>query len=424
MRRCLTAMAALVAATLPGFAQDLAIVNARVFTANDLVTVENATVIVRGGRIEAVGEALSVPDDLDALDAQGRWLTPGLMNGATQIGLVEMGSVGAASDTRHEHAPFGPNLDVSYAINANSTVIPLARSDGLTMAATIPEQSGEAPFAGLPAVLRFSASSDIVARPRAGVAILAGGTTDGSRAAHWTLVRRALDMASEERRDRRGPDAHGTDDKHEFMRGVLDRDIPLVISANRESDLRQAIALADDYAIRIIIVGAAEGWRVAGDLAARDISVVINPILNLPESFDMIGATNTNARDLALAGVPIAFMSFSIHTTYNAGLGIRESAGTGVAHGLPWRDAMIGLTRTPAEMWGLGDTYGQLAPGFVADMVLWDGDPLEPSTQATQVWINGEPADLTTRQDLLAARYIARLKKSTNPPANLKSESP
>ncbi|MEQ9315021.1 MAG: hypothetical protein RLN72_04160, partial [Henriciella sp.] len=408
MRRCLIAMAVLAAAALPAFAQDLAIVNARVFTANDPITLENATVIVRDGRIEAVGEALPVPDDLDALDAQGQWLTPGLMNGATQIGLVEMGSVGAAKDSRDEHAPIGPNLDVSYAINANSTVIPLARADGLTMAAIVPEQSGESPFAGLPAVIRLSPGGDIVAKPRAGVAVIAGGTTDGSRAAHWTLVRRALDMAGEERRDRRGSGAHGTDDKHEFMRRVLDRDIPLVISANRESDLRQAIALADDYGIRIIIIGAAEAWRAASDLAARDISVVINPILNLPESFDMIGAKNTNARDIALAGVPIAFMSFSIHTTYNAGLGIREAAGTGVAHGLPWRDAMIGLTRTPAEMWGVGDTYGQLAPGFVADMVLWDGDPLEPSTQATHVWIDGAPADLTTRQDLLAARYIAR----------------
>lgn len=421
MRRCLFAMAVLVAAALPAFAQDFAIVNANVFTANDPAALENATVIVRGGRIEAVGETLAVPDDLDALNAQGQWLTPGLMNGATQIGLIEMGSVGAASDTRHEHGPFGPNLDVSYAINANSTVIPLARSDGLTMAAIIPEQSGEAPFTGLPAVIRFAAGADIVARPRAGVSVMVGGTTDGSRAAHWTLVRRALDMAREERRDRRGPGAHWADDQHEFMRRVLDGDIPLVISANRESDLRQAIALANDYAIRIIIVGAAEGWRVADDLASRDISVVINPILNLPESFDMIGARNTNARDLALAGVPIAFMSFSIHTTYNAGLGIRDAAGTGVAHGLPWRDAMIGLTRAPAEMWGLGSTHGQLAPGFAADMVLWDGDPLEPSTQATHVWIDGEPVDLTTRQDLLAARYIARL-KNVHPSASQPEE--
>ena len=153
-------------------------------------------------------------------------------------------------------------------------------------------------------------------------------------------------------------------------------------------------------------------------MCIRDsIPVVLDPTLNLPASFDAMGARLDNAALLHAAGVRVAFSVSSFFRTYNAGSGMRLGAGLAVANGLPWIEGLRSMTTTPASIFGLADHYGSVRPGLDADLVVWDGDPLEPSTSAVRVWVRGiEVAVEDTRQHALAERY-SPLRKSDVPPA-------
>ena len=186
---------------------------------------------------------------------------------------------------------------------------------------------------------------------------------------------------------------------------MIKGEIPLAIQTNRETDIREAIRLGTDFGIRIVVVEGAEAWRAADALAAARIPVVLDPLVNLPDSFDELGARQDNAAILHRAGVRVAFglVGGKIHSNYNAGMALREGAGTAVAHGLPYVEGLRAVTTNPQAIWGAGG--GTLTPGADADVVVWDGDPLEPSSNAMAVIIEGRQASNRSRQDLLAERY-------------------
>jgi imidazolonepropionase-like amidohydrolase len=156
-----------------------------------------------------------------------------------------------------------------------------------------------------------------------------------------------------------------------------------------------------------VIAGAAEAWVVAEELARENVPVLLDALDNLPYSFDSIGSRLDNAALLHAAGVRIAFTQFG--ESHNARK-IRQLAGNAVAHGLPKDVALAGLTTRPAEIFGLTDR-GRIAPGQVADLVLWNGDPLEVTTLAEHVWIGGSAIEMRSRQSELRDRYLKRLMK-------------
>jgi imidazolonepropionase-like amidohydrolase len=204
----------------------------------------------------------------------------------------------------------------------------------------------------------------------------------------------------------------------EALQPVVAGRMPLAIVADRESDIRQAIALHDDTKLPIMIYGGAEAWRVAKDLAARRIPVAIDPTLNLPSSFDAMGARIDNAARLHAAGVPVAFSVSAFHRSYNSGNAMRLGAGLAVANGLPWIEGLRAMTTTPAAMFGLSERYGRVRPGYDADLVVWDGDPLEPSSTALQVWVRGVEVSLEdSRQRELARRNAPDAQRSDVPAA-------
>lgn len=228
------------------------------------------------------------------------------------------------------------------------------------------------------------------------------------------LLRRALTAAQ----GNNGPSASRLDrEDRTALLPVLERKIPLVLIVHRESDLRQAVAIADDYKVRVVVVGAEEAWRIADLLASRKIPVVLDPYADAPHTFDMIGARLDNAAILDRAGVPISFMGTFVDVTYNAGTSIREGAGIAVAYGLPWNEALKALTLNPAMTWGISDHYGSLEPGKDADVVLWDGDPLQPGNAPVAVWVRGKQVSLETRQTDLERRYSPVNMGSPIPPA-------
>jgi imidazolonepropionase-like amidohydrolase len=192
----------------------------------------------------------------------------------------------------------------------------------------------------------------------------------------------------------------------EALQPVVAGRMPLAIYADRESDIRQLIRLHDDTKLPVILYSGVQAWRVADELASRHIPVALDPVINLPLTFDALGARLDNAARLQRAGVQIAFCLGAFHRSANAGSESRVGAGLAVANGLPWIEALRALTSTPASMYGLSNRYGTVAPGRDADIVVWDGDPFEPSTSAVHVWVRGvEVTPVDTRQRELARRY-------------------
>ena len=185
---------------------------------------------------------------------------------------------------------------------------------------------------------------------------------------------------------------------------------PLVIQADRVSDLREAIALARDEKVRVVILGGAEAWSVAAELAAARIPVILDPQADMPQTFDQIGARYDNAALLARAGVTIAFSvsGNGVYLSYDVGEAMRWGAGLSVANGLPYDRALAAITRGPAAIFGFPGGAGTLAAGADGDVVIWDGDPLEPASAPVAVYVAGEAVSLVTRQTLLRDRYAPR----------------
>jgi imidazolonepropionase-like amidohydrolase len=284
----------------------------------------------------------------------------------------------------------------------------------------LPTGSATPPFNGLGCVLRLNEGPQIVDRADAVEVAEVGGMTapksGGSRAAQWMLLRSALSAAQQAKRsDEPGPLLSAQN--LNALAPVLAQKIPLAILASRESDLRQAVALAGEYKIRVVLIGAEEGWRVADLLAVHKIPVVLDPYASGPSTYDAIGSRLDNAAILDRAGVVVSFRASFVHVSYNAGIALREGAGIAVANGLPWAHALRALTSGAAETWGIEDHYGTLAPGQDADVVLWDGDPLEPTSAPALVLVRGQQVSLVTRQNELEQRYSPRHAGDPLPPA-------
>jgi len=395
-------------------AAPVAIVHARVWTMLTATPVGDATVLLDGGKIVSVTAGDVPPPAAVIVDAHGRTVTPGLMNGGTQLGLAEVANEADTDDRSVASGPLGAAFDVAYAINPNSVQLPVARADGLTRAMLMPGGAAVSPFTGLGAVIHLVPSGDIVERARAAVFVTVGEATldraGGSRAAQWVLLRNALDEARV--LAGRAPSLAPRDQLLSHLDAaalipVLARTVPLAIAANRESDIRQAIRLAADYHVRVIIVGGVEAWCAATELAAAAIPVVLDPEADLPQNFDQLGARLDNAAILNRAGVAIAFTvsGNTIYLSYDAGLALREGAGIAVANGLPYAAALRAVTVAPARIWSAAPLAGVLAAGAPADLVIWDGDPLEPSSAPVAVYVKGRAVSLRTRQTELRDRY-------------------
>ncbi len=409
--------------------ETIAIVHARAYTLTTAEPVVDATIVIRDGRIARVAAHGAVPAGARVVDAGGRTVTPGLFNSATQLGLTQVSSTDDTVDGAVKASPLGAAFDVQYALDGNGEPVRHARAEGVTRAIALPSGSGYAPFLGQGALIRLIPGEAILERPRALMAVSIGGSAaanaGGSRAATWQLLRNALDEARALQRSSGGRGLAPRDQllNHldaQALLPVLDRRTPLLIQVDRESDIRQAIRLADEEGVRVIVCGGAEAWRVADALAAHRIAVILDPFANLPDNFDQLGARLDNAALLQRAGVLVAFAlvdTFSgVYKTYNAGGVLREAAGLAVANGVPWIDALKAITLNPARIWGGDARFGTLAAGQDADLVIWEGDPLDVSGWPTAVYIAGRPVSLETHQTALLRRYRSAAPTATPAP--------
>jgi hypothetical protein len=398
-------------------AQDLLIRGARVHTLSAQGTLPDADVLVRDGRIAALGPALGVPPGTTVIEARGRPVTPGLFGGLTAIGLEEVTlerstvdsslSVGASA---LKDAQWRPEFDVALAFNPDSVLIPVARVEGLTWTVLAPVSVAGGSFvAGQGGAVVLDGRDDaIVANSRTlfiNVGSDASVYSGGSRAAQFMLLEQAMREATT-----RLPASHQAllqPAGREVLARYLDGG-RVVFRVERAADIRRIVAFAQRAGMKPVIAGAAEGLRVAHELAQANVPVLLDPLHNLPVSFDTIGARLDNAAMLHRAGVRIAFTQ-SEAGSHNART-IRQAAGNAVAHGLPWDAALAALTANPAEIFGIGTERGRIAVGQVADLVIWTGDPLEVTTVAEDVIVAGRPIEVRSRQTELRERYLPRLR--------------
>jgi len=415
--RAVTAALVLAGAALTGtaFAEDIAITGGTAFTNGGKGKVENATVLMSDGKIVSVTTGGAVPAGYRALDASGKWITVGFMASGTSLGMGEVGLSGDNNDARAPKAKDTIGLDVVYSLNPFNAVIANTRIEGVTRAVT---QFGGTKdnWLGTGAVIQLGGETadDMIVRNKAFIHLDvdegAAGANGGSRSAMWADVIKKLDGAKPKPKDdMKDADNKKTDKKKpkeksegdKLLASLFAGDISLQVNAHRASDIRQVIALQKRYGFTVMLTGAREAWMVADELAAANIAVLINPLDNLPSRFDMLASTGANAARLQAAGVKIAFLP---PDTYNSRL-VVQSAGNAVAMGLPWEAAVDALSVNAAEIFGVSDSYGKLAPGMDADVVVWDGDPLEVMTSPDAVFIQGEQIPLVSRQTKLRDRY-------------------
>jgi hypothetical protein len=391
-------------------AQDVLIRGATVHTTGERGTLKDTDVLVRNGKIAAIGADVRAPENVTVVEAKGRPLTPGLFGGVSAIGLEEVSEEDATVDaTLGLNAPtwqqqWRPEFDVTLAYNPRSSVVPITRIEGVTWTLLGPVNT-DSILAGQGAAITLDGSYDAVLDGSRTLFVKMGAAADaqsgGSRAAQYML----LDQAIREARQR-GPINEGAL-LHPAGRETLARYLAggrVVFELNRAADIRTLIAFARRVGMKPVISGGAEAWIVAGELAAANVPVLLNPLQNLPSDFDRLGSRLDNAALLHRAGVRIGFLSDGSHNARK----VRQHAGNAVAHGLPWEAGLAAITSAPADMFGVGATRGRIAAGQFADLVLWSGDPLEVTTVAEQVWIGGRAMEMTSRQTELRDRYLPR----------------
>ena len=439
--RLLTAAAAL-ALSVSASAQDVAITNATVALGDGSEPIENATVVVRGGRVVAAGRDVAVPAGVQAMDGTGTWITPGLFASITNLGIYDVAAVSDSNDISAGGSPFGAALDVSPVINPNSQDILISRAGGVTRASVTP-QAASTIFAGQGAIIDLGADYRPVMRPRAFQYVELGERgarlAGGSRTSVHALLRNALREARRYGEDARLTGRSQTGDVQTGddlpvdprLTGQAERDsdvlltrfdaaalVPvangqqkLYVDARRASDILAALDLKREFpALDMVLIGATEGWMVADRIAAAGVPVITVALKDLPVSFEELAATQSNVGRMVDAGVKVAIGGYESSGDHPRGLPQQAGNLVGLARvpgavGLTWGEALAAITSVPAEIAGLGRGAGTLSSGAIADMVVWDGDPLELSSAPVRVFIDGVEQPLDNHQTRLRDRY-------------------
>ena len=427
---------------------DFAIINATVVLGDGSAPIPGGTVVVRGGKVVAAGAGVAVPAGVNVIDGSGKWVSPGMVVPVTDLGLLDVGGVENSNDSGARKSPFSAALDVSAAIDPEAQPIRVSRTGGVTRTAVAPSAEASI-FAGQGAYVDLAATGNTIDRPRAFQYVelgerggkLAGGSRVSAQAILHNALREARDFARAtgptpagarrgtatvepdqpnslrpenlriaESDAARGTDVQLTRADAAALVPVLNGAQALFVHVERMADLRQTLALKREFpGLRLVIVGAAEGWRVAGEIAAAHVPVIASGITDLPGAFETMAATQSNIGRMVRAGVRVAIgnMFDNDQPRY-----ARQYAGNLVAltrlpgaTGLTWGQAFAAISSVPAEIMGEGAHFGSLLPGRAADVVVWDGDPLELGTGAVRVFIDGIEQPLDNHQTRLRDRY-------------------
>ena len=414
--------AAALAADAP---RPIAIRGARIVTVSGPV-IEKGTIVLSGGKIVAVGENAAIPGVAEVIDGTGKTVYPGLINGLTTLGLTEIGSVPGSVDTT-ETGDINPQARAWLAVQPHSDLIPIARANGVTVVLTAP-QGGL--VSGQSALLRLAGTTPealTVKQPAAMHMVYPTGRPVFNLARLFeepelkTFEDRVKDRRQNQEKElrrlgnliedaralgqRRGANVPSDVDLAEEALGAVARgELPVVMRADAEDDIRGAVRFAGEHGLKLIIAGGLEAWRCADLLKEKDVPVLLQvDRLPLRES-DRYDASFTNPSALHRAGVRFAIVSDDAADTRN----LPYEAAMARAYGLPADVALRAITLSPAEIFGVADRMGALAVGKDADVFVATGDIMDTRTQVTHVFVDGAPQSLETRHTRLYREFKDR----------------
>lgn len=415
------------------------ITGGKVFTMNG-EPIENGVVIFEKDRIKYVGDnRAEIPAGATVVDATGKILMPGFFDSMTSVGLVEIDALKETRDTDEASDPITPHVNAFDAYNIQSEVIPVTRINGITNVMSAPGSAN--PIAGVAAVVNLESdlASDPFVKKSAALIMNIGESpksTYGSRNVIQTRmglvakIREALYKAQEyknkkddyekkckeyekkiaeaksdeEKNKIQKPEPPAFDMKREAMLKVLKGDLPVVVRARKADDILTALRLQEEFKFKMILSDAAEAWKVVDVLKEKNIPVLVGPISVQPSSMETSGATYQNCAVLAKNGILFAIQTGDNHNVRN----LPYMAGLAVAYGLPWDEAIKAITINPAKILGVDDQIGSIKVGNLANVCIWDGDPLQPRSKILHVFIKGKEIPLESRQTRLARQYGAK----------------
>jgi imidazolonepropionase-like amidohydrolase len=438
----------LVLATAPAAAETFAISGGTVALGDGSEPIPNGMVVIRDGRVVAAGDVrMKLPAGTRVIDATGKWVTPGIVAGFSRLGLAEIDLGDDGADDTSAKGPFSAAIDVVPAVNPMASTISVNRADGVTRAIVAPG-AGSSIFAGQGAVIDTGADMRPITAARrfpfvelgeAG-ADLAGGSRSSAHALFRNALREAgelsrytpsLQSGSREPDERDRPVIRNPNESRLYRSDVRRSDdvlltrfdaaalVPvlqgrqyLLVHVERASDILAVLDLKKEFPnLKLVLVGVTEGWTVANDIARAGVPVIASPLNDLPGSFERLAATQSNIGRMRQAGVRVSIGMINDDDTRNQFLE-RQYAGNLVGlsrlpgnTGVRWGEALAMITSAPAKAIGMGSEIGSLAPGRRADVVIWSGDPLEGSSAAEQVFIDGVEQPLDSRQTKLLQRY-------------------
>lgn len=413
------ALAALIAA--PAAAQTVAVTNARILgTASGEIA--SGTIVIKDGKITAVGANVQVPAGAQVLDAAGKIVTPGLVAPDTDITITEVGGVPETNDSYTNNNRISAAYDIQYAVNQGTPLLATARATGVTRAIVTPGNGSgfghksadrQLIFQGQGATVQLGVSGDPITRTHTVMVLELGeagaANAGGGRPATIIVLKASLAAAREFARNRSGYDRGASrpydlsPEDLEALLPVAQGKMPLLVHVHRAADIRMILKVAREEGLKLILESAEEGWMVADEIAAAHVPVILDSEADIPSNFEQLGSRLDNAARLQKAGVLIA-----IEGARNWG-NVRQArfnAGTAVANGLPYADAVASVTVNPAKMFGEDGNFGVIAPGRAGDLVVWDGDPLEVTSAPVAVLVNGAPQPDNSRGAQLAKRYM------------------
>ena len=398
-------------------------------------TIENGTLVMQDGKIAAVGAAASVgiPRGAKVIDATGMTIYPGLIDSETRIGLLEIDLDRATNDTVETSDEIMPHMHVYDAFHAESEVIPVTRTNGVTNVVVVPESQDSVP--GQDSFVQLdgrNAEEMILVRDNA-LAVnfipdvrrddsMEGGKFPSTRmgvaaqlrqafidaqdyARKWREYdeKKAKKSANDSDKDKKDkePEAPKRDLKLEALVPYLEGKKPVVLAAQQPSDVQVALRLAREFNLRIVLNRLSHSGPVLDQIAAAKVPAIVGPIYENPKDDQRYDETFRLPAELQKRGVKIAFASYETHQSRN----LPYAAGYAVAFGLPYDEALKAITLNPAEIWGVADRLGSLDVGKSANVVVANGDPLDVKTDVKRVFIAGREVSMENRQTQLRDQY-------------------
>jgi len=413
-----------------------ALTHAKIFTLAG-APIDDGTLVIRDGKIAAVGANVEIPSGAKVIDAKGMQIYPGLFDPITQMGLREIGAVSATVDST-ETGDYNPDVVAATAVLPSSEHIPVTRASGITEVLAVPA-SGGFDGGGSRGVLGGQASAihmdgwtiDDMLLKKSVAMVLNWPAIETQTFDFATFTRKEKPFAEAKQEYEKkvneltdylerarhyaqamghgGPSDYARDVKLEALAPVVRGQLPVLVFADRARDIRNAVEFCEQQKLKMILAGGDEAYKVKDLLRSKSIPVILRPTLSLPlEEDDPYDRLLSQPAELAAAGVKFAFGSFD--NSFARRLG--QQAANAVAYGLPYEEALKAVTLYPAQILGVADQVGTLEAGKIANVIVTSGDPLELTTDVKFLFIKGQLTSTNNKHLQLYEKYAKRPKSA------------